>query len=149
MGDKNVSLPVVALFLVGAVAGLTPLLRVPLEDGAPGRLRPDRLGISRGGDLDFLRGSDDPCAPRTLYAVRLEVSDCITASAMMYESANSGPSVESSRAIGPSSGPDTKVGAAKASSPVGEPPPKRAVRPLSEDGLISTPRRSHGRAYGW
>ena len=61
------------------------------------------------------------------------MSDCIAASAMMYESAHSGPSVAPPIAMGSSAGPDTTTGVAKASSPVGEPPPKRAVRPLSED----------------
>ena len=63
MGDKNASVPANALTLVGVAAGLTPLLRVPLEDGVRGRLSPDRLGASRGGDLDFFRVSDEPFAP--------------------------------------------------------------------------------------
>ena len=63
MGDKNISLPAAPLTLVGVVAGLTPLLRVPLKDGVPGKLCPDRLGVPRGGDLDFFRVSDEPFAP--------------------------------------------------------------------------------------
>ena len=62
-GDRNISAPVKALTPVGVAAGLTPLLRVPLEDGVPGRLGPDRLGVPRGGDLDFRRISDEPSAP--------------------------------------------------------------------------------------
>ena len=84
MGDRNMSAPVRALIPVGVAAGLTPLLCAPLEDGAPGRLGPDRLDEPRGSDLDFRRVSDETLAPQTLDAVRLEVSDCITASAMMY-----------------------------------------------------------------
>ena len=66
-------------------AGLTPLLLVPREDGVPG---------SRG-ERDFFRVSDEPVAPSTLDADRLYDNACITASAMMYEFVNSGPSLTS------------------------------------------------------
>ena len=136
MGVRGISVPAVVLTLVGVVAGLTPLLRVPLDGGVPGWLRPVRLEVARGGDLDFFRDYDVPVARSTFDAVRLDASDFITASTIMYDSTNSGTTITYLRAMRSSCGPVNKVGAAKDSSPRGDPPPKRAVRPLSEDAMF-------------
>ena len=70
--------------LVGVVAGLTPLLLVPFDDGGvPRALLPDLAEFSRGGDRGFFRDSDDPIAPSTFDAVELDDRGFITASAMM------------------------------------------------------------------
>ena len=98
IGDKNVSDPADATTLVGVAAGLTPLLLVPRGDGVPDFIRPDRSGFSRGGERDLFQVSVEPVAPSTLDADRLDDNDCITASAMMYEFANSGPSLTCSSA---------------------------------------------------
>ena len=79
MGGRNVSAPAAVLTLVSAVAGLTPLLRVPLDGGDPGGSAPSDLEVSRGGNLDFFRDFDDPVAPNTFDAVRINESDFITA----------------------------------------------------------------------
>ena len=66
------------------VAGLTPLLRVPREDGVPSSLHPARCALSGGKERDFCLASDDPFAPRTCGAKKiLDDKDCIAASAMM------------------------------------------------------------------
>ena len=123
----------IAMCLGGVLAGLTTLLLVPLDCGVLNAKRPGLSVISRGGDLDFFRDADEPVTPITFDVLECVANEFIAASAMMYESANSGPSVVSPIAMGSSAGPDTTKSVAKASSPVGEPPPKWAVRPLSED----------------
>ena len=134
MGDINVSVPVVATTIAGVAAKLTPLLLAPRDDGIPGALRPARIGLSRGGDRDFFRDSDNPVAPNTLDDGRLAESDFMTASALMNDSANCGPSLMSSRAAGSCQCPVTTGGAANESSPqAGDPPSNRAARPRSED----------------
>ena len=138
IGDKNVSVPTTNVGLDGVIAGLVPLLLVPLDDGVPGLL----LSVSckaplGGGDLDFLRDSDDPAAPVTREVARLDVNDFITASAITYDSANSVPEAESSIAGISLREPLMSVGTANASSPAGEPSPKRAVRPLSDEAIFT------------
>ena len=64
----------------GVRAGLTPLVRDPREGGVIGKLLSCRSVIARGGDLDFPLESDDPVAPITPEAARLDVRDFITAS---------------------------------------------------------------------
>jgi hypothetical protein len=85
-GDRNVSVPVRALVPVGVAAGLTPLLLVPLDCGVLCVERPGQSIISRGGDLDFFRDSEEPVMPSTSNAVILHVNDAITFSAIIYES---------------------------------------------------------------
>ena len=84
IGDKNISVPIVIACLDGVIAGLIPLLLVPLEDRVPGVLL---SVICRtpygGGDLDFTRDSEDHAPPVTRDAARLDSNDFITTSAMM------------------------------------------------------------------
>ena len=83
--------------------------------------------ISHGGDLDFFLDSDEPVAPSTRDAVVLDVNDAITVSAITYESAKTRLSSQSSTAGSSTSAPPIVAGVAKESSPIGEPPPNRAV----------------------
>ena len=68
------------LFGVGVGAELIPLLRDPRDGGVFGELLSGRSVIARGGDLDFPLESDDPVAPITPEAARLDDRDFITAS---------------------------------------------------------------------
>ena len=83
MGDQYLSVSVAIATLVGVAAGPTRLPLAPRDDGPPGALHPTRIGLSRGGEQDFFRDVDDPVAPNTLDAVRLDERDFITALAMM------------------------------------------------------------------
>ena len=69
----------------GVGAGLTPLVRDPRDGGVVGRLLSCRSVIARGGDLDFPLESDDPVAPMTPEAARLDVRDFITASTIIAD----------------------------------------------------------------
>ena len=82
MGDKNGSLAIAAC-LDGVFAGLTPLLLVPLDCGVLCAERPSLSVISRGGDPDFFRDTDEPVVPNTFDVVKLVANDFITASAMI------------------------------------------------------------------
>ena len=83
--------------------------------------------ISRGGDLDFFRDSEEPVMPSTCDAVILDVNDAITFSAIIYESAKIRLSSPSSIAGNSISASPAATGIAKESSSMGEPPPNRAV----------------------
>ena len=72
----------IAMCLGGVLAGLAPLLLVPLDCGVLNAERPGLSVISRGGDLDFLRETDEPVAPITFDVVKLVANEFITASAM-------------------------------------------------------------------
>jgi hypothetical protein len=69
-----------ALLGGGVGAGLIPLLRDPRDGGVFGELLSCLSVIARGGDLDFPLESDDPVAPMTPEAARLDVRDFTTAS---------------------------------------------------------------------
>ena len=69
----------------GVGARLIPLLRDPRDGGVFGELLSVRSAIARGGDLDFPLESDDPVAPITPEAARLDVRDFITASTIINE----------------------------------------------------------------
>ena len=64
----------------GVGAGLIPLLRESRDGGVFGELLSCWSTIAQGGDLDFPLESDDPVAPITPEADRLDVRDFITAS---------------------------------------------------------------------
>ena len=75
-----------AVLLGGGVgAGLIPLLRDPREGGVFGELLSCRSVIARGGDLDSPLESDDPVAPMTPEAARLDVRDFVTASTIIAD----------------------------------------------------------------
>ncbi len=67
----------------GVGAGLIPLMRDPRDGGVFGELLSGRSGIARGGDLDFPLESDEPVAPLTPAAVRLDDRDFITTSTII------------------------------------------------------------------
>ena len=69
----------------GVGARLIPLLRDPRDGGVFGELLSGRSVIARGGDLDFPLESDDPVAPITPEAARLDVRDFITASTIITD----------------------------------------------------------------
>jgi len=123
-------------FRDGVRPRLTPLFLVHLDGRVPGAPRSARITLPGVGDLDFLRDSDEPVAPSTCEAVKLDESDFITASAMTKEFAvNSDPSTASPSVRGIRSPvyDITSDGIAITSSPSGEPTPKRAVvRPRVE-----------------
>ena len=75
----------IALLGGGVGAKLIPLLRDPREGGVFGELLSCRSAIARGGDLDFPLESDDPVAPMTPEAARLDVRDFITASTIITD----------------------------------------------------------------
>ena len=75
----------IALLGGGVGAGLIPLLRDPRDGGVFGELLSCRSVIARGGDLDFPLESDDPVAPITPEAARLDVRDFITASTIIAD----------------------------------------------------------------
>ena len=64
-------------------AGLIPLLRDPRDGGVFGELLSCRSAIARGGDLELPLESDDPVAPITPEAARLDDRDFITASSII------------------------------------------------------------------
>ena len=72
----------IATFLDGVLAGLTPLLLVPLDCGVLNAERPGLSVISRGGDLDSVRDADEAVTPITFDVVKLVANEFITASAM-------------------------------------------------------------------
>ena len=65
----------IVLLSGGVGEGLIPFLRYPREGGVFGKLRSCRSVIARGGDLDFPLESDEPVAPMTPEAARLDVRD--------------------------------------------------------------------------
>ena len=67
----------------GVGARLIPLLRDPRDGGVFGELLSGRSAIVRGGDLDFPLESDDPVAPITPEAARLDDRDFITTSTIV------------------------------------------------------------------
>ena len=67
----------------GVGARLIPLLRDPRDGGVFGELLSGRSASARGGDLDFPLESDDPVAPITPEAARLDDRDFITASTII------------------------------------------------------------------
>ena len=67
----------------GVGARLIPLLRDPRDGGVFGKLRYGRSAIARGGDRDFPLESDDPVAPITPEAARLDDRDFITTSTII------------------------------------------------------------------
>ena len=90
-----------------------------------------------GGDLDFPLGSDEPVAPTTCEATKLDNRDLITASTMIkelvssYDASTASPSVIGMRSLVSAI---THDGSAMASSPSGDPTLKSVVaRPLVED----------------
>jgi hypothetical protein len=58
-------------------------LRDPRDGGVFGELLSGRSAIARGGDLDFPLQSDEPIAPITPEAVRLDDRDFITTSTLL------------------------------------------------------------------
>ena len=98
-----------------------------------------RSAIAGGGDLDLPLDSEEPVAPSTCDATKLDDSDFITASTMIEELvASSDASTTSPSAIGMRSPVSAIIndGNATASSPSGDPTLKRVVvRPLVEDKL--------------
>ena len=75
----------IALLGGGVGARLIPLLRDPRDGGVFGELLSCRSAIARGGDLDFPLESDDPVAPMTPQAARLDAQDFITASTIITD----------------------------------------------------------------
>ena len=69
----------------GVGARLIPLFRDPREGGVLGELLSGRSVIARGGDLDFPLESDEPVAPITPEAAKLDDRDFIAASAISLE----------------------------------------------------------------
>jgi len=123
----------------GVGAGLTPHARDPREGGVVGKLLSCRSVIARGGDLDFPLESDDPVAPMTPEAARLDVRDFITASTMIADEEAS-PDVStaspSSKAIRSPLSAIVIEGIATAPHSSGESELSRAiVRPLESDKL--------------
>jgi hypothetical protein len=98
-----------------------------------------RSALAGGGDLDVPRDSEEPVAPNTFVATKLDDRDFITASTMIKELvASSDASTASPSVIGMRSPVSAiiKDGSAMASSPSGDPTLKRVVvRPLVEDKL--------------
>ena len=148
---------VIATFLGGVAARLVPLCLVPREGGVLVVPRSARLAIPSVGDLDFPLDSDEPVAPCTCEAVKLDESVFIPASTLIKELATSSTPSTASPSVGGVLSPVpvmTIDGSAIASSPLGDSTLKRVVvRPLVEDRLkilISTSCGRHGRAplYG-
>ena len=69
----------------GVGARLIPLLRNPRDGGVFGELLSGRSTIARGGDLDFPLESDDPVAPTTPEAAKLDDRDFITTSTIISD----------------------------------------------------------------
>ncbi|MFM7982798.1 MAG: hypothetical protein ACKPKO_26090, partial [Candidatus Fonsibacter sp.] len=70
----------------------TPLMRDPLDGGVLGKLLGSLPGTPGGGDQELFRDPEDTSAPTTCEAVRAELSEFITTSAMINDDAeNSGP----------------------------------------------------------
>ena len=82
IGNINASFAIAAI-RDGVFAGLAPLRTVPLNGGVPCWDLPGLSIISRGGDLDFFRGSDEPDIPSTFDAATLDVSDATTFSTVI------------------------------------------------------------------
>ena len=118
---------------------LTPLVRDPREGGVIGKLLSCRSVIARGGDLDFPLESDDPVAPMTPEAARLDARDFITASTIIADEEAS-PDVStaspSSKAIRSPLSAIVIEGIATAPHSSGESALSRViVRPLESDKL--------------
>ena len=123
----------------GVGAGLIPLLRDPRDGGVFGELLSCRSAIARGGDLDFPLESDDPVAPMTPEAARLDVRDFITASTMITDGETSPDVSTASPSVMATRSPLSAImieGIAIAPHSSGESELSRViVRPLESDKL--------------
>ena len=123
----------------GVGAGLTPLARDPRDGGVIGKLRSCRSVIARGGDLDFPLESDDPVAPMTPEAARLDVRDFITASTIITDGETSSDVSTASPSVKATRSPLSVIiieGIATAPHSSGESELSRLiVRPLESDKL--------------
>jgi hypothetical protein len=123
----------------GVGARLIPLLRDPRDGGVFGELLSCRSVIARGGDLDFPLESDDPVAPMTPEAARLDVRDFITASTMITDGEKSPDISTASPSVMATRSPLSAImieGIATAPHSSGESELSRViVRPLESDKL--------------
>ena len=87
----------------GVGARLIPLFRDPREGGLFGELLSSRSVIARGGDLDFPLESDEPVAPITPEATKLDNREFITVSTIIIgveasaDASTASPSVNAMR----------------------------------------------------
>ena len=128
-----------ALLGGGVGARLIPLFRDPRYGGVFGELLSCRSAIARGGDLDFPLESDDPVAPMTPEAARLDVRDFITASTIITDGETSSDVSTASPSVIAMRSPLSAImieGIAMAPVSSGESELSRViVRPLESDKL--------------
>ena len=122
--------------LRGVAGGLTPLCLDPLDiGGVPEVVLAARAMLPGGGERDCFWDSEDPVAPQTCDAVRLDKRGCKTTSVIMNDVAeNAGPSASSASSnagLSTTSAVIREEGNAYASSSSGGATPKRAVTSVS------------------
>jgi hypothetical protein len=123
----------------GVGAELIPVLRDPRDGGVFGELLSCRSAIARGGDLDFPLESDDPVAPMTPEAARLDARYFITASTIITDGETSPDVSTASPSVMATRSPLCAItieGIATAPHSSGESESSRViVRPLESDNL--------------